>query len=67
MIAYPFFISIGFGGGVMYTLKIILSYFISLVRSRMYCEIRIESEDQSYKWVNKYMQDKGFLEADTNL
>jgi hypothetical protein len=51
----------------MYTLKIILSYFISLVRSRMYCEIRIESEDQSYKWVNKYMQDKGFLEADTNL
>lgn len=45
MIAYPFFISLGFGGSIVYTLGLIAKYFIDWARSKMYCEIRIESED----------------------
>lgn len=67
MAMYPVFVSLGMGGGVVGALYFIIDYITSKIRERLYCSVQIKSDDDTFKWVNKYMQDTGLITDDTVL
>ena len=67
MAMYPVFVSLGMGGSVVGALYFIIDYIKFKIQERMYCSVEIKGDDDTFKWVNKYMQDKGLIVDDTVL
>jgi hypothetical protein len=55
------------GGGVVGTLYFIFGFIWQKIQAKLYCAIRIKSDDDTFKWVNKYMQDQTLIKDDTVL
>jgi hypothetical protein len=45
MIAYPFFMSVGLGGGFMYIVTRIIKYYWDKFQANLYCYIKIDGGD----------------------
>lgn len=54
-------VSMGMGGGVIGVFYTIINYIVDWVKRRMYCSISIKYDDDTYKWVQKYMQENGYI------
>lgn len=64
---YPVLVSLGMGGGVLGALYFLLDFIWGKIQARLYCSVRIKSGDDTFQWVNKYMQDTGLIADDTVL
>ena len=64
---YPVFVSLGMGGGLVGMIYFVLDYIIGKVQEQLYCSVQIKSDDDTFKWVNKYMQDANLITNDTVL
>lgn len=61
MVLWPVLVSMGMGGGVLGAVYAILKYLYDQIARRMYCSVSIKYDDDSYQWVQKYMQDTGHV------
>jgi len=64
---YPFLVSLGMGGSVIGVLYFLCDFIWGKITAKLYCSVRIKYDDDTFKWVNKYMQDAGLIADDTVL
>lgn len=62
---YPFLVSLGMGGSVIGVLYFLFDFIWGKIKAKFYCSVRIKYDDDTFKWVNKYMQDAGLIADDT--
>ena len=61
MLLWPVMISLGFGGGVLGLVYNLIDYYTGVIKRKMYCSITLKYNDDTYKWVQKYMKETGKL------
>jgi len=59
MAAWPVMMSLGMGGGILGIVYSIFDYIFDQIKRRMYCSIEIKYDDDTYRWVQKYMLETG--------
>ena len=64
---YPVLMSLGMGSGLVGLLYFILNFAVGKIKERLCCSVVIKFDDDTFEWVNKYMQDKGHIRDDTVL
>jgi len=58
---YPVVVSLGMGGGIAAFIYKIL-YMIKLkVNAKLWCSVHLKYDDDTFKWVNRYMKDMGYI------
>ena len=50
--------SLGMGGGVLGMLYFLVDFIQGKIQAKLYCSVRIKYDDDTFKWVNKYMQEE---------
>ena len=67
IVFYPLFMACF----VIYCLGMLLHYWYGLVwfkiQERLYCSVYIKDDDDSFNWINRYMQEKKIIQNDRNL
>ena len=60
-------LSLGIGGSIAGAFWWLYSLAYSKFMSRWICSIQIKYDDDTFKWVNKYMRDKGLIKEEGAL
>lgn len=60
----PVLMSMGIGGAAMGILAWIIDYIWRKIQKLLYCSMIIKYDDDTFKWVNKYMRDNGLMKGD---
>ena len=64
---YPLLLSFGFGGSIVGIFYAILNTIYTYIKNKLVCSIKIQDHDETFKWLSKYMKDKGFIKEDAAL
>jgi len=64
---YPLLLSFGFGGSIVGVFYAILNQIYLTIKNKLVCSIKIQDHDETFKWLSKYMKDKGFIREDAAL
>ena len=67
VLGLPFFVSTGMVGGIIGAFYYYLNILYQWATKKMYCTMTIKYNDDAFKWILKFMQDKGFTAAAGNL
>lgn len=67
MALYPLLMSLGIGGSIMSVLYFIFGTVRQKVQAKLYCQVAIRYDDDTFAWVNKYMKDTGIIKDDSQL
>lgn len=67
MTLYPLLVSLGMGGSFLGVVYFLIDFIWGKIQARLYCSVVIKYDDDTFKWVNKYMQDTGLIADDTVL
>ena len=67
MAMYPVFVSLGMGGSALGIVYFVLDFIRVKIMNKLYCSITIKYDDDTFKWVNKFMQETGAIADDTIL
>jgi len=62
---YPLMMSMGISGGIMGAIYVVYGIIHQKITSKLYCQVSIKYDDDTFKWVNKYMKDKGHIRDDS--
>ena len=57
----------GIGGGIFGTMWYLVDIVKNKIRAKLYCQVTIKHNDDTFKWVNKYMKDRGLIKDDGHL
>ena len=64
---YPILIALGLQGSLIGVLYSALAYIYKEIKERMVSEVHIRYDDDTFLWVNKYLQDMGYIKRNNNL
>lgn len=57
----------GIGGGLVGSLYYVMDIVKRKIRAKMYCQVTIKHNDETFKWVNKFMKDRELIKDDGQL
>lgn len=67
MVLYAIFMSLGLGTAISGSIYYIYDLIHQKIQAKMYCIVKIKSDDQIFWDINKYMKDFGYVARETSL
>jgi len=64
---FPMMISLGLGGTLVAFCYQIFNMVVTKIKSKLMTSIEVKSSDDCFKWVSRYMRDKGIVKKGTSL
>jgi len=64
---WPVMVSFGFLGVILALISFLGDLLWQKIERMLYCTVMLKYDDDTFKWVNKYLSDKGHIKGDGTL
>jgi hypothetical protein len=63
----PILLTLGFGGSVVALAYQLFAMVSTKIKSKLMCSVQIKYDDDTFRWVSRYMRDKGFVKRGAGM
>ena len=67
MMMYPFMLSLGIGSSIGGAMWWLYNWIYRKIMRMFICTVQIKHDDETFKWVQKYMKDKGLVKENEGV